>query len=467
MDARAEDTALTDATLLDAQPAGAALLAAPRFDQLAVSDEQYHEYEQLTKRLSKKTGVDAQQYHLGCVVRLDRGFPAVCCADATLRAQYAPVFSRDAAQVARDSDKSSRSAARASRDAALRTSRQSSRGKKVPACASRAEDVYEGVAVGDWVVVRRPHAHDMGVIEAVIKRKNQLARWRGSRRGTQQVLAANVDVVFIAQPLLDASASVATNLPAAQNSAPALDINRIVRSLVIARDCSARPVIVLTKADRITQHDQLIEQILLLRRVVGTDIPVVVTSSSPTWQPSTQVSPLASAPFSAKPQTEVPDLAQWGLEALRSYAVEKTCALVLGESGAGKSSLLNALLGHEALQTAEVRASDDAGRHTTVARRMVKIPHGGVIIDAPGLRNLALMGHEQGLSLVFSDIVDAAQDCKFRDCTHAHEPGCQVMQAIRSEHIAPERLAAYAALAQEMESAARSLAPDIDPAMLP
>lgn len=99
-----------------------------------------------------------------------------------------------------------------------------------------------------------------------------------------------------------------------------------------------------------------------------------------------------------------------------------TCSMILGESGAGKSTLLNTLLGHDALETGAVRARDDAGRHTTVARVMVKLPGScGVVADAPGLRSLPLVGHERGLARAFPEIVEASRGCRFNDCTHTHE----------------------------------------------
>ena len=134
---------------------------------------------------------------------------------------------------------------------------------------------------------------------------------------------------------------------------------------------------------------------------------------------------------------------------------------MLGESGAGKSTLLNALLGTDVLETGKVRASDDAGRHTTVARRMVSVPGAGVIVDEPGLRSLPVVGHERGLSLVFPDINEAARECRFRDCTHSHEPGCAVLEGMEEGRFSTARAEAYLALASEMRENAGTLDPDI------
>jgi ribosome biogenesis GTPase len=138
-----------------------------------------------------------------------------------------------------------------------------------------------------------------------------------------------------------------------------------------------------------------------------------------------------------------------------------TVAIVLGESGAGKSTLLNALLGHEVLQTGSVRASDDAGRHTTVARRMVSLPGAGVIVDEPGLRSLPLIGHERGLAKLFPRVAQAARECRFRDCTHTHEPGCAVRALAASGEVPPERVDTYVSLASEMRASAAELDPDV------
>lgn len=276
-------------------------------------------------------------------------------------------------------------------------------------------------AIGDCVAVRCDSGHDMGVIERVLPRCTVFERWRGKNRGERQVLAANVDTILVVQPL----GSVRDTLQLVRD--------RIARSLVLIRDCGATPVVVLTKADR-CDEDELATYRSEIERLGGSDTRVVVTSS----------------------------LEGVGMDEVRSCLPAGTCGMILGESGAGKSTLLNTLLGHEALATSGVRERDDMGRHTTVARVMVSLPEPcGVIADAPGLRSLPLVGHERGLARTFPEIVEAARACRFNDCTHTHEPGCAVREAVAAGEIDELRVEVFLSLAREMRVSAQSLDPDI------
>ena len=292
------------------------------------------------------------------------------------------------------------------------------------------------VAVGDWVCARIPLNHDMGIIEAILPRKSEIARWRGSARGEKQTLAANVDVTFVVQALDERKTS----------------IDRIVRSVVIALDSNVRAVVVLTKADSVSPAT-LKRHLTLIHEVLGDAVTTIVTSSK------LEVSHESSC--DEMKQIVQKFHARWGMDAIREEIPQESVAIVLGESGAGKSTLLNALLGHEALETGEVRASDKAGRHTTVARRMVTLSKAGIIVDEPGLRSLPVVGHEQGLTKVFPRISRAATACKFRDCTHVHEPGCGVREALRAGECSSAQVDAYLSLAHEMQVSARLLDPDV------
>lgn len=344
----------------------------PAFAELPVDETQYAAFGEFCR-----TAECPDEMHIGSIVRLDRGFPLVVTANETLRAEHAVGFAKQ----------------------------------------DRAQDDGLLPAVGDRVAVRIAPGHDMGVIERVLPRRTVFERWRGRNRGERQVLCANVDIILVVQPL----------------GAGEVLLGRIARSLVLAADCGATPVVVLTKADRSTVDERAAE-VARVRRLVGPDVRIVTTSSK----------------------------TGMGLDEVRACVPARSCAMILGESGAGKSTLLNALLGHEALETGAVRARDDAGRHTTVARTMVSLPgDAGVIADAPGLRSLPLVGHEQGLTRAFPEVVRAARGCRFNDCTHTHEPGCAVLAAVAAREIDELRLEVFRALADEMRVSAQSLDPDI------
>lgn len=364
-------------------PAVDALADVPAFGDLRPDEQQGSAF------AAYRDGAERpDELRLGCVVRLDRGFPLVVTEFGALRAEHDVYFAKKDRGVREDSG-----------DGAPRA---------LP-------------AVGDWVAVRCDPGHDMGVIERVLPRRTAFERWRGKSRGERQVLAANVDVVLVVQPL-----------GAARDTA-ALVRDRIARSLVLIADCGAEPVVVLTKADR-CEAGEAEAAVADVRRLAGDGVRVVVTSS----------------------------LEGEGLDGVRACVPAGTCAMILGESGAGKSTLLNALLGHEALATGGVRERDDAGRHTTVARTMVSLPGPcGVVADAPGLRSLPLVGHERGLARTFPEIVEAARGCRFSDCTHTHEPGCAVRAAVAAGEVDELRVEAFLALAREMRVSAQGLDPDV------
>ena len=374
--ARGRKGAAEASVAVEALPAVDALRDVPSFEELPLDAVQRSAFGELVAAAEYP-----EQMHAGCVVRLDRGFPLVATPGRLFRAEHAVSFAKGASE---------------------------GEEKLLP-------------AVGDRVAVRLSPGHDMGVIESVLPRRDAFERWRGKNRGERQVLAANVDTILIVQPL------------GAARDAARLMCDRIARSMVLTLDCGAKPVVVLTKADR-CEAGELQAALDDIRRLVGPDVQIVVTSSAEGR----------------------------GLDEVRACVPAGTVAMILGESGAGKSTLLNALLGHEALATGAVRERDDSGRHTTVARVMVSLPHPcGVIADAPGLRSLPLVGHDRGLARAFPEIVDAAHACRFNDCTHTHEPGCAVQEGVAAGDIEPIRLDAFLALAKEMRVSAQSLDPDV------
>lgn len=372
----------------------------PSFGDLRVDDTQVSAFEAARSELAGTLDIPLEEIELGAVVRLDRGFPMIATRSGVLlRAEHAVDFAKG------------------------KPGKRGKRSKRAADAEIASSAGVDGMlpSVGDVVAVRVTSGHDMGVILRVLPRRTSFERWRGKNRGERQVLAANVDVIFIVQPL------------GAERDTLPLMRDRVARSLVLARDCGADPVVVLTKVDR-CEPAEVADVFGALRRLAGTGVRVIATSS----------------------------LTGEGLDEVRSCIPQGSVGMILGESGAGKSTLLNTLLGSEALETNAVRERDDAGRHTTVARIMVALPEPcGVIADCPGLRSLPLVGHERGLARSFPEIVEASRACRFNDCTHLHEPGCAVREGVECGEIEQSRLDAFLSLAREMRVSAQSLDPDI------
>lgn len=258
---------------------------------------------------------------------------------------------------------------------------------------------------GDCVEISVPEGHDKGIIAKVLPRRNAFVRKDPTERVEAQVLAANFDKVFVAEPLVG------------------LNVRRLERELVLAHESGAEVVVLLTKADLAEDAEQLERAQRLVERVAqGT--PVLVVSSE-------------------DPQS---------VEAVRACIPEGQVAVLLGKSGVGKSSLVNLLVGEEVQATGAVREGDGKGRHTTVSREMVNIPHAGCIIDMPGVRGLALWDSDTGLEAAFSDIESLARQCRFGDCKHETEPGCAVRAAVEDGTLASERLESYIRLRDEADT---------------
>lgn len=256
--------------------------------------------------------------------------------------------------------------------------------------------------VGDWVAVLDLVDADVAQIELVLDRASAITRGDPGRGSEKQVLAANVDTVFVVHPIAEEP-----------------NLRRIERELSLAWDSGAVPVVVLTKADLSADVDAARAAV----ESVALEVDVLVTSA----------------------------LTVEGAEPLLEYISGHRTAVLVGPSGAGKSTLINALLGEQRQATRAVRVSDGRGRHTTVARELFQMPGGGVLIDTPGLRALGLTGSEDGITSAFPEIEELSRSCRFRDCTHVDEPGCAVQAAVSAGELAPERLTSYHKLIGEAQ----------------
>ena len=252
-------------------------------------------------------------------------------------------------------------------------------------------------AVGDWVALRT----DASVIERVFERRTVLSRKQPGRSMEEQVLAANVDVLFIV-----------SGLDGDYNE------RRIERYLVVARQSGARAVILLNKAD--LAGEQGLDLAAIVDRLKnGSGVPVLPVSA-----------------FSGD-----------GVPALGGLLAEGETAALIGSSGVGKSTIVNRLLGEQRQATRSVREDDDRGRHTTTTRSLFVMPGGWLLIDMPGLREIQLWAAPEQLDGSFDDVRELASGCRFRDCTHTGEPGC----AVRESGMDAGRLENYRKMQRELD----------------
>ncbi len=269
----------------------------------------------------------------------------------------------------------------------------------------RHEIAGDGAAApctGDWVMARVPRGTDEGValIHRVLLRRTRFSRKEAGTRTAEQVIAANVDTIFLVQ-------SLNSNLNA----------RRLERYLALLWESGAEPVVVLSKADLCEDPAALVETIADAAR----GVTVHITSA-------------------IEPQ---------GLEPLAPYlGAGRTVALV-GSSGVGKSTIVNRLMGHDVMRVQEIR-EDDRGRHTTTSRQLVALPGGGMLLDTPGMRTVLMWQGEEGFGRAFEDIEQIAAGCRFSDCKHGTEPGCAVAAALETGALDAARFRNYVKVGREI-----------------
>jgi ribosome biogenesis GTPase / thiamine phosphate phosphatase len=271
----------------------------------------------------------------------------------------------------------------------------------------RSATVASYPVTGDWVVVEPgPSASDRLSIVAVLPRRSAMSRGAAGSGSSEQVLAANVDVVWIVHGL---------DLPP--------NPRRFERYLAAAWESGATPVVVLTKADLAPAASEHVAEV----EAVCVGVPVHLVSSSDPERLAALVATLKSG---------------------RTYAL-------LGPSGAGKSTLINALAAQHLAETGEVRGVDRKGRHTTTRRELFRVTSGALLLDTPGLREFRVWSDEEGFAQTFPEIDELAASCRFRDCQHKSEPGCAVLAAVEVGGIDRGRLESYRKLRSEAAYLAR------------
>ena len=262
-------------------------------------------------------------------------------------------------------------------------------------------------SVGDWVCASVRDAEQRATIHRILDRRTKIVRKDAGSVVDEQVLAANVEIVFLVTSLNQ-------------------DLNprRIERYLALVRESGARPVVLLTKADLCEDVDNALAAIAQ----VAASVPVHVVSA----------------------------LTGSGLDALSLYLAPGQTSVLLGSSGVGKSTLVNRLLGEERQKVSDIRAQDDRGRHTTASRQLLVLPTGGMLIDTPGIREVQLWIADDGLGQTFPDVEEAATRCRFTDCTHAAgTPGCTVQAAIADGSLSSDRVTNWLKVRRELDALAR------------
>ena len=257
-------------------------------------------------------------------------------------------------------------------------------------------------AVGDWVAITKTDK-ELAVIQKVLPRRTMIKRKYGGRNETQ-IIATNIDVAFIIESI-DGDYS----------------LNRFERYFAITNDEGIKPAIILNKIDLIFKEELDLKLDQIKKRF--SDIDIFPTST----------------------------VSNKGLDDLKAYMVKGKTHCFLGSSGVGKSSLINKLIGENIIKTGDISLHSSRGRHVTTNREMYFLNNGGIVIDNPGMREVGMTDTSIDIDSLFNEITTLAKKCKYVDCTHTHEPGCEVLVALKSGKLDESKYSNYISLKKEAE----------------
>lgn len=262
------------------------------------------------------------------------------------------------------------------------------------------------LAVGDWIAIEEDDRTNKLLIYKVLDRWTKFSRKAPGPKPKEQIVAANVDTVFIIQSLNKD-----------------FNMRRLERYMIAAWESGAQPVIVLTKSDCCEDIEE--KKAIVRSTAPGVEVHAVCSISGE------------------------------GLDELEGYLQQGKTVALLGSSGVGKSTLVNTLLGEQVLDTGEIREDDSRGRHTTTHREIILLPNKALIMDTPGMRSLSLWEPDYGMDVMFGDIEELITKCRFHDCKHNSEPGCAVKEALESGELEEKRWLSWLKLQKEKKHVQR------------